>query len=128
MFIEDSDPIRDMHIGYIDYCRLILEKMNGIILSNDQSSEYKKICDPNAKFFLSLEFGVLTKICEASIVIEHFDDKFYIFKNMYFTNTRNFTGKIENLYDVIMYWQNKNRKIRKKRKWRTLETGERIYV
>lgn len=138
MFTEDSDPIKDMHIGYIDGCRHILKKMNGIVLTKEQSEQDRKLFhDPDiwkqpgiktAADFDWLEPWLLNKICAASIVIALFDDDFVIHKNILFYRTRDYRGNITELYDIVTYWYKKKRKYRNSKKWRTIETGEHVYV
>jgi hypothetical protein len=139
-FERYKDPKEILDIGTISACRSLLEKMDGIILSKDQSEQERKLFhdpdiwkDPKIKTaadFDWLEPWLLNKTAAAAIVIAQFGDEFVINKNVYFPLTRKYKGKIEDLYEVVKYWYEKKRIYRhnRRKKWRTLETGERIYV
>lgn len=138
MFTENSDPIKDMHIGYIGGCQRILEKIDGIILTKSQSEQERKMRydsdiwnEPGVKTaadFKWLDKGLLTKTAATSIVIAQFDNEFEIYKNIKFPRTVEYRGNIEDLYDVIMYWYNKKRKWRQRKKWRDIEGVGHIYI
>jgi hypothetical protein len=138
MFTEDSDPVKDMHIGYIDGCRLILKKIGGIILTEDQSEQERKLFndpdiwkDPKIKSaadFNWLEPWLLNKTAAASIVIAQFGSEFEINKNIYFHRTRGYRGNIEDLYEVITYWYNKKRKWYQRKQWRDIEGVGHIFI
>jgi len=138
MFQEDSDPVKDMHIGYIGGCERILKKMDGIILTKNQSWQHRRLFhDPDvwkesgiktAADFKWLEPWLLNKTAAAGIVIEQFGEEFHIEKNIYFHRTRGYTGNIENLFEVITYWHNKNRKWSNRKKWRDIEGVGHIYI
>lgn len=139
MFKEDSDPIKDMNIGYIGICRCILKKMDGIILSENETwqenkwrhDEYIWTEKPNIKTaadFDWLDKGLFTKIARHSIVVGIEKDTFVIFKNLYFQCAIEYIGDIHDLYDVITYWYNKKRKYRQRKRWRHIEDLGFVYI
>jgi len=138
MFREESDPIKDMNIGYIGGCSCILKKLGGIILTHDQSEQERKLFHDDdiwkdlkiksAADFDWLEPWLLNKTAAASIVIALFGDEFVINKNVLFNRTRDYRGNIEDLYDVITYWYKKKRKYRQRKKWRDVENVGHIYI
>jgi hypothetical protein len=128
-----------MHIGYIGGCERLLRKMNGIILTKDQSWQHKKWREdpniwtekPNIKTAADLDWLeplLLTKTGASSIVIEQDGNEFFICKNINFHRTRTYKGNIEDLFDVITYWHNKKRKYHERKKWRDIEGVGHIYI
>ncbi len=132
------DVKESLDIGLISVCRSILKKMNGLILTEDESEQERKLFgdkeiwkDPKIKSAADFDWlspGLITKTAAASIVISQIGNEFIINKNILFGRTRGYQGKKENLYDTIIYWYEKKRKWRQRKKWRDIEGVGHIYI
>jgi len=134
-FERGIDPKKAIDIGYIH----LLKKMDGIILTEDETWQYNKwLYDPNiwtekpniktAADFDWLDDWLLNKTAENSIVIGVLNGEFEIYKNVYFWCTRGYKGDRKDLYKVISYWYQKKRKFRRRKKWRDVENVGHIFV
>lgn len=138
MFTEESDPVKDLDIGYLGGCRYLLKKMGGILLNESQSEQERKLFhDPDiwndtkiktAADFDWLEPWLLNKTGAASIVIAQFGNEFVINKNIYFHRTRDYRGNVEDLFEVLTYWHEKKRKWHQKKHWRDIEGVGHTYI